>query len=94
MTRPVDDQFEQEYHNWKVAFENCDRGVCCPANTKYHRPRCPRRAAHVAVRRERWVPEMEIRSEIGGRRGCLWMAAAIILVDALAMGLSWWVIYG
>lgn len=91
MTQPVDDSFEQEYRNWQIAFERCRGGLCCPVNTR-HIPHCPRRAERLA--RERWVPEMEARSEIGGRRGCVWMFAAIALTSALAVALPWWLVAG
>lgn len=90
-----------ERERWRIAFERCDDGTCCSANTKYHRPRCLRRAAHVearwgrdGARSERWTPEMESFSEIGGRRGCIQVITAIALITALAMTFSWWVVYG
>lgn len=79
-----------EHERWRIAFERCEQGACCPANSKYHRGRCPRRAAHLATRRERWTPEMETRSEIGGRRGCIQVITAIAVITALAMAFSWW----
>jgi hypothetical protein len=80
-----------ERERWRVAFERCEQGTCCVANKKYHRPRCSRRAAHVATRREHWTPEVESRSEIGGRRGCITVITVIVLITALAMAFSWWV---
>jgi hypothetical protein len=82
-----------EHECWRIAFERCEQGNCCCANAKYHRPHCSRHAAHLATHRERWIPEMETRSEIGGRRGCIQMVSTIVLVVVLAMALSWWVVY-
>lgn len=87
-----------------AAFERCEKDICCRASTR-HRPHCARRAERLAqdsgllalglTRPGRWVPEMETRSEIiGGRRGCVWMLAAIVSITALAMVFSWWVVYG
>lgn len=82
-----------EHERWRIAFERCGEGTCCRANTKYHRPHCSRRAARVAACREQRVPEMEARSEIGGRRGCIQVVSAIALITALAMVFSWWAVY-
>jgi hypothetical protein len=87
---PPTDPDERE--RWQVAFERCEQGTCCPANSKYHRGRCPRRAAHLATRRERWTPEMETRSEIGGRRGLIRVVSAIALTIVLTMATSWLVV--
>lgn len=94
MSLPLDpDGREREHESWRIAFERCDEGTCCPANSKYHRGRCPRRAAHMVARQERWTPEMTTVSEIGGRRGCLRGFAVALLVVVLAGAFSWWVVY-
>lgn len=91
----------------QAAFGRCDNGTCCPAAT-WHRPHCARRAERLLqdftrpdkdpdpnlTQSKHWVPEMETRSEIGGRRGCVQVVAAIALITALAMVFSWWVVYG
>jgi hypothetical protein len=83
----------EEHERWRIAFERCDEGSCCRANAKYHRPHCPRRAAHMAERRERWNPQMEAVSEIGGARGCLRGFAVALLIVVLVGALCWWVVY-
>ena len=98
MNRPID---PDERERWQIAFERCDRGTCCGVNATYHRPRCPRRAARLASRGvlllpdEVKYPRIEARaiSEIGGRKGCVWMVAAFALIVPLAMAVSWWVVY-
>jgi hypothetical protein len=87
MSQPTD---PDERERWRIAFDRCDDGTCCAANAKYHRPRCPHRAARLA-QRPPWRPEVVTISEIGGRRGCIWMVSSWIAIPLLAVALVWWV---
>lgn len=97
MSLPVD---PDERERWQIAFERCEQGTCCSANAKYHQPRCPRRAARLALGNSgvktplRDKITMDGGDEWAGPPGRTFWIALVLAVLVCAVGGPFWLVYG
>lgn len=94
---------EPERALWEQVFDRCDTHTCCRANT-LHRPRCPRRAEHLAERRARAAgillvptsidyPEADPPAGVGSGWWWIQFAVALLATLAAAAALTCWVVH-